>query len=71
LYAGHHPGATALADQHLGGVVMLLVGGGSYLVGALWLTGRLLRADGENSDPGSSFSYNAKVEPGSLSETAT
>jgi putative membrane protein len=32
-----------LADQHLGGVIMLLVGGGSYLAGGLWLTGRVLR----------------------------
>jgi putative membrane protein len=36
---GHH----ALADQHLGGVVMLLVGGASYLLGGLWLVARLLR----------------------------
>jgi putative membrane protein len=44
LYAGHHgAGPAALADQHLGGVIMLLVGGGSYLVGGLWLTARMLR----------------------------
>lgn len=33
----------ALADQHLGGAIMLLVGGASYLTGALWLLVRLLR----------------------------
>jgi putative membrane protein len=47
LYAAHHDSAraalAALADQHLGGVIMLLVGGGSYLVGGLWLTARMLR----------------------------
>jgi putative membrane protein len=36
-------GLTPLADQHLGGVIMLLVGGVSYLCGGLWLTVRLLR----------------------------
>jgi len=32
-----------LDDQHLGGAIMLLVGGISYLAGGLWLTTRLLR----------------------------
>jgi putative membrane protein len=36
-------GASALSDQHLGGAVMLIAGGTSYLVGGLWLTLRLLR----------------------------
>lgn len=36
-------GLTALEDQHLGGAIMLLVGGVSYLLGGLWLTARLLR----------------------------
>ena len=34
--------ATPLDDQHLGGALMLLVGGASYLAGGLWLTGALL-----------------------------
>ena len=34
----------ALEDQHLGGVLMLLVGGASYLLGGLVLMARLLRA---------------------------
>jgi len=36
-------GLTPLEDQHLGGAIMLLVGGISYLVGGLWLTAGLLR----------------------------
>ncbi len=34
---------AALGDQHLGGAIMLLVGGVSYLAGGLWLTAALLR----------------------------
>jgi putative membrane protein len=34
--------ATALSDQQLGGALMLLVGGASYLTGGLWLSTRLL-----------------------------
>jgi putative membrane protein len=33
-----------LADQHLGGAIMLLVGGIAYLAGGLWLTIDMLRA---------------------------
>lgn len=45
LYAhtGHGAGLTPLEDQHLGGAIMLLVGGVSYLAGGLWLTASLLR----------------------------
>jgi putative membrane protein len=47
LYAhAHGAGALGLApldDQHLGGAVMLLVGGASYLIGGLVLMARLLR----------------------------
>jgi putative membrane protein len=35
-------GESALSDQHLGGAIMLIVGGTSYLIGGLWLTLRLL-----------------------------
>ena len=35
-------GLNPLDDQHLGGAIMLLVGGATYLVGGLWLTLRLL-----------------------------
>lgn len=35
---------TALEDQHLGGAIMLVAGGASYLLGGLWLTAGLIRA---------------------------
>ena len=41
--AGTIAGLTPLDDQHLGGAVMLLVGGASYLIGGLVLVARLLR----------------------------
>jgi putative membrane protein len=37
------PLQAVLADQHLGGSIMLLVGGASYLAGGLWLTAVMLR----------------------------
>ncbi|PEQ11445.1 hypothetical protein B2G71_16555 [Novosphingobium sp. PC22D] len=40
------PGLDALADQQLGGVVMLLIGAGSYLAGGLALLSGLLHEDG-------------------------
>jgi putative membrane protein len=46
LYGHAHGGLAGLApldDQHLGGAIMLLVGGASYLIGALALMARLLR----------------------------
>jgi putative membrane protein len=36
-------GLTPLDDQHLGGAIMLVVGGLSYLIGGLYLTARVLR----------------------------
>ncbi len=45
-------GLTALEDQHLGGAIMLVVGGASYLVGGLGLTAALLRrARGSKGGP--------------------
>ena len=41
-----HPsggGLTPLEDQHLGGAIMLVVGGASYLVGGLWLMQDLVK----------------------------
>jgi putative membrane protein len=43
MHAAGHSKLTPLEDQHLGGVIMLLGGGLSYLLGGLWLTVRLLR----------------------------
>lgn len=41
----HHAGGglTPLEDQHLGGAIMLAVGGVVYLAGGLWLMAALLR----------------------------
>jgi putative membrane protein len=43
----HHVGGvywlTPIEDQHLGGAIMLLVGGIAYLAGGLWLTVGLVR----------------------------
>jgi putative membrane protein len=39
-------GLTPLDDHHLGGAVMLLGGGVSYLLGGLWLAAGLLRGPG-------------------------
>jgi putative membrane protein len=36
--------ASSVADQQMGGVIMLLVGGASYLGGGLWLTALALRS---------------------------
>jgi putative membrane protein len=42
-HAGSSANLTPLDDQHLGGAIMLLVGGLSYLAGGLWLTATLVR----------------------------
>ncbi len=44
LYSHRHLGSTIdpITDQHLGGAVMLVVGGTAFLVGGLWLTQDLL-----------------------------
>jgi len=56
LYSAHAHGdlpwgLTALADQQLAGVVMLLVGGGAYLCGGLGLLAGLLRERGTEAVP--------------------
>jgi putative membrane protein len=45
--------ASPLADQHLGGAIMLLVGGTSYLLGGLWLTAIVLRPPTARQEPAS------------------
>lgn len=42
VHAGHGDPGDALHDQHVGGVLMLVIGGLSYMVGALVLLQRLL-----------------------------
>ena len=47
LFAMHgHIGMGALADQQLGGVVMLLVGAGSYLAGGVAMLAGVLHVEG-------------------------
>ncbi len=43
LFHHTHGGLDPLSDLHLGGAIMLLVGGTSYLIGGLWLTALILR----------------------------
>jgi putative membrane protein len=43
------PDVSAVADQQLGGVIMLIVGGASYLFGGLWLTALALHAESASS----------------------
>lgn len=38
-----HGGLSPLADQHLGGAIMLVAGGIAYLAGGLWLMADLMR----------------------------
>lgn len=44
-HAASHLRLTPLEDQHLGGAIMLVGGGISYLMGGLWLSFRLLRGN--------------------------
>ena len=37
LYLHHHHHGSSLEDQHLGGAIMLVIGGVSYLAGGLWM----------------------------------
>ncbi|MCD0460212.1 cytochrome c oxidase assembly protein [Roseiconus lacunae] len=52
LYQHHHHGGglDPLTDQHVGGAVMLVVGGIAYLVGGLWLIGDVLSLSKQNAD---------------------
>ena len=43
LYAGH--GHGGIEDQQIGGVIMLMVGAGSYLLGGLAMLGSILRGE--------------------------
>jgi putative membrane protein len=45
-----HSGLSSLEDQHLGGAIMLLVGGVSYLAGGLWLSSGLLRRSASHAN---------------------
>ena len=41
---------SALGDQQLGGAIMILLGGASYLIGGLWLSFGLLRAKSKTTE---------------------
>jgi putative membrane protein len=45
LFAHPHAvgGLSPLADQHLGGAIMLVAGGIAYLLGGLWLMAEVIR----------------------------
>jgi putative membrane protein len=49
LHSIHATGHGSMHDQHLGGAIMLVVGGIVYLLGGLWLTVRLLRTSARPS----------------------
>jgi putative membrane protein len=49
-HARHLPSLTPLEDQHLGGAIMLIIGGVSYLAGGLWLTAGLMRGANEKQE---------------------
>ena len=49
-HAGHFTQLTPLQDQHLGGAIMILAGGASYLIGGLWLTAGLVRGAPRKSE---------------------
>lgn len=46
LYPDHHHGLDPLVDQQIGGVVMLMIGAASYLIGGLALLSNLLHREG-------------------------
>jgi putative membrane protein len=59
LYA--HGGAM-LDEQHLGGAIMLGVGGVSYLAGGLWLSARLLQATVPHGSTRATVQHGATLE---------
>lgn len=74
-HAGATPfGLTPLADQQVGGVVMLLVGGGAYLAGGLVLLAGLLRerdaTGGVWAEDGGHIDAGEHVEGGGRAEAA-
>jgi putative membrane protein len=64
LYANVHgySGMSPLEDQHLGGAIMLIVGGASYLAGGLWLSARML-GGGRDSSGESRDTPRARANP--------
>jgi len=64
-HLGGAAGWSPLEDQHVGGAIMLLVGGLAYLAGGLWLTAGLLRTDAlrpANRDRGEGTTPDASLQ---------
>jgi putative membrane protein len=59
----HSGGGSLLADQHLGGAIMLVVGGVSYLLGGLGLVRRLLRQSRARARTGAPSALARQVRP--------
>jgi putative membrane protein len=59
-----HMGHGALADQHLGGAIMIVLGGASYMCGGLWLALGLLRQRRVASAGSPRIAGMSRVEPG-------
>ena len=63
-HAEGHSTLTPLDDQHLGGAIMLIVGGISSLAGGLWLTLSLMRSAARNISRNALASGLSGEEPG-------
>jgi putative membrane protein len=50
-HGSHGDGPAALADQQIGGLLMLAVGGSVYLAAGLWLLVRILRSKLDRNEP--------------------
>jgi len=63
LFNHHHThgSMTPLEDQHLGGAVMLVVGGIAYLAGGLWLTRELVNRSSTSPRSNASLSTEANA----------
>jgi putative membrane protein len=59
-----HLGHGALADQHLGGAIMIVLGGASYMCGGLWLALGLLRQRRVANAGSPRMAGMSRVEPG-------
>ena len=55
----HASGLSPLDDQHLGGAIMLVVGGISYIAGGLYLSARLISASREMPEARADRHYSA------------
>lgn len=70
LFDHHHgySGMSPLEDQHLGGAIMLVVGGIAYLAGGLWLTAGLFKADHPQANENGRDASSAEPQRGNPGE---